>query len=248
MSNFEGKCAVVTGAASGIGRATAEAFVTEGARVAMVDRDAERLAEAAAAIGAAAAPFTADLSDRAVFEPLVRQITSVLGPIDILVNNAGVVSPTEIMESTIDTWDHVMAVNLFAPWRLGQLVGTHMVDRGQGGKIVNISSSSAFRAVFTRGPYGISKAAIVALTRQLAAALGPHDINVNAVAPGPTKTQMVEDPAILDEGVRSGPLANLLQRPSMPEDVASVVLFLCSEASRQMTGQVLHTSGGQVVN
>jgi NAD(P)-dependent dehydrogenase (short-subunit alcohol dehydrogenase family) len=248
---LSGRVALVTGAASGIGRATALALAGAGADVALVDRDREGVHDAAAECGALvrAEPFTVDLGDRDALAPLVDDIVAVFGTIDLLVNNAGIVSPTELLETTVETWDAVFAVNLFAPWRLIQLVGAVMVERGTRGKIVNVSSSSAFRAEFMRGPYGISKAGVAALTRAAAAELGRHDINVNAVAPGPTMTGIVEVATReeFDAVVTSGPFTNLLGRGSEPEEVASVILFLCTEASRQMTGQVLHTSVGQVV-
>jgi NAD(P)-dependent dehydrogenase (short-subunit alcohol dehydrogenase family) len=248
-SDLVDRVAVVTGAASGIGRAVAEDLSVNGARIVLVDRDAERLAEVAEQLRrrAAVATIDADLADRSELRSVVGAALGAFGRVDILVNNAGVASPTDLMATDDATWDRVFAVNLFAPWRLIQLVGAHMVERGGGGKIVNVSSSSGFRAFMTQGPYGVSKAALAALTRAAAAELGPFDVNVNAVAPGPTATAMIEDRNALETVVREGPLANLLQRHSEPRDIAQTVLFLCSDASRQITGQVLHTSAGQII-
>jgi NAD(P)-dependent dehydrogenase (short-subunit alcohol dehydrogenase family) len=129
-------------------------------------------------------------------------------------------------------------------------VARHMIERGGGGRIVNISSSSAFRARNSRIAYATSKAALVQLTRCAAAELGRHDINVNAVAPGITKTGMTRafggDEALL-RIASSGPLENLFHRVSEPADVAAAILFLCLPASRQITGQTIHTSAGAVV-
>ena len=129
-------------------------------------------------------------------------------------------------------------------------VARHMIDRGGGGRIVNLSSSSAFRARNSPIAYATSKAAIVQLTRSAAAELGRYDINVNAIAPGITATAMTQalgDFAALQRVASSGALENLFHRVSQPEDVAAAVLFLCLPGSRQVTGQTLHTSAGAVV-
>jgi NAD(P)-dependent dehydrogenase (short-subunit alcohol dehydrogenase family) len=125
-----------------------------------------------------------------------------------------------------------------------------MIDRGGGGRIVNLSSSSAFRARNSPMAYATSKAALVQLTRSAAAELGRYDINVNAIAPGITATGMTQgfgDGAALERIASAGPLENLFHRVSQPEDVAAAVLFLCIPASRQITGQTIHTSAGAVV-
>jgi NAD(P)-dependent dehydrogenase (short-subunit alcohol dehydrogenase family) len=129
-------------------------------------------------------------------------------------------------------------------------VARHMIDRGGGGRIVNLSSSSAFRARNSPMAYATSKAALVQLTRSAAAELGRYDINVNAIAPGITATGMTKgfgDAAALERVASAGPLENLFHRVSQPEDVAAAVLFLCIPASRQITGQTIHTSAGAVV-
>jgi len=125
-----------------------------------------------------------------------------------------------------------------------------MVARGTGGRIVNLSSSAAFRSKAAPALYAASKAAIAGLTRAAAADFGPYEVNVNAVAPGMTKTPMtagIGDDEAYTRVVSAGPLENLLHRPSLAEDVANVILFLCLPESRQITGQVIHTSAGQVV-
>lgn len=145
----------------------------------------------------------------------------------------------------------MLAVNLTAPFILIRAVAARMIDAGLSGSIVNISSSSAFRAVSSGGAYGVSKAGLAALTRGAAWELGPHGTNVNTVAPGVTRTGITEQAfgssGAMRAAVSAGPLANLLQRVSEPEDVANVVAFLCLPASRQITGQVIHTSAGAVV-
>ena len=182
-------------------------------------------------------------------EELVKTITADHGPCTVLVNNAGIVG-NPLMETTLSEWDRVLAVNATAPFLLIREVGRLMIAAG-GGSIVNISSSSAFRAAMSGGAYAASKAALGALTRAAAWELGPSNVNVNTVAPGVTRTPITAaafgDAEALDAAVRSGPLANLLQRVSEPQDVANVVAFLCLPASRQVTGQVIHTSAGAIV-
>jgi NAD(P)-dependent dehydrogenase (short-subunit alcohol dehydrogenase family) len=241
--------ALITGAASGIGRATALLFAKSGAKVALVDQDAEGLGRVAKEIGGAAKTYPTDLSDSAALAPLVQTVQSAFGRIDILVNCAGVsAAPHSAVDFTDDKFEFVIAINLRAPFILTREVGKHMIERGGGGRIVNISSSAAFRATGAPAIYAASKAGINALTRTAAADLGPHGINVNAVAPGLTRTGIVSGAApYLEQMVKDGPLANLMQRVAEPEDVAEVIQFLCLPASKQMTGQVVHTSAGLVV-
>jgi NAD(P)-dependent dehydrogenase (short-subunit alcohol dehydrogenase family) len=251
---LDGQIAAVTGAGSGIGRATVRALARSGAGVAVIDRDAggaERVAKEAEQAGAAAGAFVVDLVDRGAIGPLVGAVLEQFGRIDILVNSAGIsAAPHSALDFSDDTFDAVMNTNVRAPFLLTRAVGTHMVERGGGGRIVNLSSSAAFRATASPAVYAASKAAINGLTRAAAADLGPYDVNVNAVAPGMTKTPMtagIGDDEAYQQIVSSGPLENLLHRASEAEDVANVILFLCLPESRQITGQVLHTSAGTVL-
>jgi NAD(P)-dependent dehydrogenase (short-subunit alcohol dehydrogenase family) len=250
---LQDRVALVTGGASGIGRATAHALAAAGARIAVVDRDATGAEQAAEEIrqdGARAKAFAVDLADASAIDPAVEAVIAEFGRIDILVNAAGISTHVGIVESSEEIFDRIIAVNLKAPFLLTRAVGRHMIERGGGGRIINLSSSAGSRATAAPAAYAASKAAINGLTRSCAADLGPHDVNVNAVAPGMTKTPMttgIGDDEAYQRIVSSGPLANLLQRPSEAEDVANVVLFLCLPQSRQITGQVIHTSAGQVV-
>ncbi|MBW8827030.1 MAG: SDR family oxidoreductase [Acidobacteria bacterium] len=251
-STLAGTVSIVTGAASGIGRATALALAAEGAAVALVDRDGAALDTVAAVIGAQAHAITCDLADLAAVPGIVAQALERFGRVDHLVNCAGITGTAgTVLAVDLDSWDEVYAVNLKAPLLLMQHVANHMVARGGGGRIVNVSSSSAFRARLSQIAYGSSKAALVQLTRSAAAELGPHDINVNAVAPGLTKSAITarlgDDDALTALVTGDGTLANLLGRVSEPEDVAAVIVFLCAPASRQITGQTIHTSAGAVV-
>jgi NAD(P)-dependent dehydrogenase (short-subunit alcohol dehydrogenase family) len=251
---LDGKVAIVTGGASGIGRATAVALAAKGASVAILDRDAagsQATVEEIEGDGGVAAFFEVDFADASSVPRVVERVLDWSQRIDILVNSAGTSGPARLLDMTEAAWDFVLAVNLKAPVMLMKAVAQHMVDRGGGGRIVNLSSSAAFRAA---GPnathYAASKAALAAVTRTAAGELGPYDINVNAVAPGLTKTPMTKgigDDEAYERAASEGPLANLLGRASEASDVAAVIVFLCLPESRQITAQTIHTSAGLVV-
>ena len=247
---LSGQAAIVTGGASGIGRATVAALLNDGAAVAVLDRD-EAGAAASAGQGEQAFALPIDLADTAQIPGAVARVIERLGKIDALVNCAGVTGRFQsLLDMEEDNWDFVQTVNLKAAMLMMKHVAKHMIERGGGGRIVNISSSSAFRARQSPIAYASSKAALVQLTRSAAAELGPHNINVNAIAPGITATgmtQVIGDAAALEKVASSGPLENLFHRVSQPEDVAAAILFLCQPGSRQITGQTLHTSAGAVV-
>jgi NAD(P)-dependent dehydrogenase (short-subunit alcohol dehydrogenase family) len=246
---LEGKVALVTGAASGIGRSIALLLARQGAEMVLVDRDAAGLAETGKHTGGH--QIVADLADPAVVVRAGAEAVERPGGVDILVNAAGITgSGVSLLDTPLEVWNQVHAVNCTAPFLLTQAVGRGMVARGRGGRIVNITSSSAHRALQSKASYGSSKAALAQLTRIAAAELGPYDINVNAVAPGLTRTPIVARAFTPDElaaALTQGPLVNLLHRISEPEDIAEVVLFLCLPASRQITGQTVHVSAGAIV-
>ena len=252
---LEGRVAVVTGGASGIGRATALALAAEGVSVGVVDRDGERAARVVAEVagsgraGVRAEAFVADLTELDTLGAVPDLVLGSFGRVDILVNSAGISgAPHSVLEFSDAVFEEVMAVNLRAPFFLTRAFGAHMVERGGGGRIVNVSSSAAFRATSSPAIYAATKAGLNGLTRAAAADLGPHDVNVNAVAPGMTRTPMVApDDETFMRRFRSAALGNLLGRPSEAEDVANVILFLCLPESRQITGQVVNTSAGLVV-
>lgn len=254
MGTLDGAVSLVTGAASGIGRAATLACACAGASVVAVDRDADGLQAVAAELhhrGARALTVTVDLGDLEAVPEVVERAVRGMGRVDHLVNAAGVTGGGgTLLEPDLASWRQVYAVNLEAPLMLMHAFAHHVNERGGGGRIVNVSSSSAFRARRSALAYGSSKAALVQLTRSVAAELGPLGVNVNAVAPGLTRSAMT---ASIGEGALvalvsgDGPLGNLLQRVADPEDVAAVILFLCEPASRQVTGQTIHTSAGAVV-
>jgi NAD(P)-dependent dehydrogenase (short-subunit alcohol dehydrogenase family) len=254
-----GRTAIVTGGASGIGLAISRMLAAQGASVAILGRDAGAGAAAVdlvAELGSTGMFVPVDLADTDAIGPAVESVLERLGAIDILVNNAGVrgldapLGRSGLFEIDLENWEFVQAVNVRAPFLLTQAVGRHMIDRGEGGRIVNVTSSAAFMAANCSIHYAASKAALTSLTRTSAADLGPHGINVNAVAPALTRTEYrlrMGGDEVLQRSVSQGRMENLLHSVADPDDVAAVVLFLCLPASRQITGQTIHTSAGLIV-
>jgi NAD(P)-dependent dehydrogenase (short-subunit alcohol dehydrogenase family) len=249
---FTGQVAFVTGGASGIGRASAVALARHGAEVAILDRDSDGIRSVVGeieALGVRALGVHADLLDVESLPARTQDVLRALGRIDIFCNVAGIMGHRDFLKETPESWDRVQTINLKAPWRLLQVIAQHMIDRGGGGKIVTVSSSSAFRAAGVQPSYAASKAALVQLTKVVAKLLGPYDVNVNCVAPGVTRTPMSGRPLDSpdwDEKVSSGPVENFFHRVADADDVAAAIVWLCLPESKQITGQVIHTSAGAI--
>jgi NAD(P)-dependent dehydrogenase (short-subunit alcohol dehydrogenase family) len=248
-----GTVALITGGGSGIGAAAATRLAADGADVVIFDIDESAMTATVASIAAAggrARSRRVDVSDLDALAPALESVAAEVGEIGVLVSCAGITgqpAATSFFETGTATWDAVFRVNAQAPFVLMQLVGRRMIAAGIAGRIVNITSSGAFRARALPA-YSASKAALGQLTRVAAAELAPHGITVNNVAPGLTATKIVADiHPDLEGAVRQGPLANLTERVSEPEDVAAAIAFLCLPEARQIVAQTIHTSAGAVV-
>jgi 3-oxoacyl-[acyl-carrier protein] reductase len=245
---FEGKVALLTGAASGIGRACAVELARGGADIALVDVAAEtQLAQAENLLkgtGGRVLSFRADVAEHARAAQVVEETAARLGRLDILVNAAGVTSDAPLWEMTEEQWRRVLDVNLKGAFSYTQAAARHFRQR-RAGKVVNVASIEAMRGRFGLANYAASKAGLVALTRSTATELGRYGVNVNAVAPGFIRTPLIER---LPEKVREQALRDsVLGRMGEPEDVAHAVVFLCSERARYITGAVLTVDGGQLL-
>jgi NAD(P)-dependent dehydrogenase (short-subunit alcohol dehydrogenase family) len=240
---FAGRNVIVTGASSGIGRATAVAFAAEGARVLAVARRAHRLDELAEDASGNIEPAQVDVRDRAALRALIAGAAG-RGRIDVLVNNAGIAYMQPLLEVTDEGWDDTVETNLTAAFVASQEAARHMVAQG-GGSIVNVASIDAFVAESPFGAYCASKAGLVALTRSIAFELGHLGVRCNAVCPGLTVTEMTErdfSSSFTATYRRRIPL----RRFSSPEEQAEVILFLASEAASYVNGATIEVDGGQL--
>ncbi|WP_432283485.1 SDR family oxidoreductase [Aminobacter sp. BA135] len=246
---FAGKIAVVTGAGNGIGRAAAIAYAQEGADVAILDREAEALAETAELVRAhkvKALPLVGDMMDQEVVAESFVRIKRDLGPVDMLLNNIGQTARenySEFWQAKPETLQFVIGVSLMTTLTCTRQVVEDMRER-RSGKIVSISSDSAMNGDIGTVDYASAKAGVLGFTRALARELGPFKVNVNAVCPGPTNTRAMQ--RIPKDAYERAKNAIPLGELSEPEDIANAVIFLSSEKSRFITGQTLMVNGGRV--
>jgi len=245
---LEGRSAIVTGAASGLGRGIARALAGEGARVAILDLNEAGAAETVELIrhaGGAAVAHRTDVTRRADVESAVNDVLMRWGAVNVLVNNAGWDRPMPFLETDEAFWDRILALNLKAHFHLAQVVLPHMIGQG-GGKIVAIASDAGRVGSSGEAVYSAAKGGVIAFTKTLAREMARHRINVNCVCPGPSETPLFQSeftagkPGLADALKKAIPWGRL----GTPEDVAGAVVFLASDEADFITGQTLSVSGG----
>lgn len=245
MMKFEGKAAVVTGAAQGIGRSTAERLIADGANVVIADINAERLATTASEIGAH--PVQCDVSDVTQVNALIAEAAKTFGSLDIMVNNAGIAPILDWLDVTEEIYDRTMSVNLKGAFFGTQAAARQMIDQGKGGVIVNMSSINSGLANPSVATYAISKGGMNQVTSTAAVAFAPHGIRVVGVGPGTIMTEMVQGAFISDAGNKAILSRTPLGRYGEPSEIASVVSFLASDDASYITGETIYPDGGRRV-
>ena len=242
---FKEKSVIVTGGASGIGRAIAEQFAQEGATVIVADIDRESTqdtVEAISARGGRALPVNVDVSNPRSVQEMIDTTVDANGRLDVIVNSAAVPSVSKIIDISFETWNKVLNINLTGTFLCAQAAARCMVDAG-GGRIINLASVNGQRAITGRGAYTAAKGGVIMLTRIMAAELGPENITVNAIAPGPVDTPMVKEmhtASTREAWYRALPI----KRYAQPGEVANATLFLASSEAGYITGHILNVDGG----
>lgn len=240
---LEGKVAVISGAAAGIGYATAMVFLEEGASVAICDVNADMIKEAAAALTeyGEVKEYVIDIADKKAVTAMMQDVVTRFGHLDILVNNAGITKDAQFYKMTDEQFDAVVNVNLRGTYFMSKAAVPYMMEQ-RSGKIISCSSVSAINGNFGQSNYAATKAAIIGMTRVMGKELGKYGINVNAILPGSIMTDMYK---AVPEEVKQKKLASIpLRRYGDPEDVANVIAFLASPEAAYVTAQTLVVDGG----
>jgi len=246
--SLEGKACLVSGGSRGIGADVALALAEAGADIAILYRsrqeEADRIAGAVQALGRRACAIRQDVGETAALGATVDRVVDALGRLDILVNNAGIADLVPFSRVTEAVMERTLRVNVMGPFFLSQAAARHMLARGQGGRIINVTSTNGFVAEALLSPYNASKGAMEMVTKSLAIELGPHGITVNSVAPGLIETEIGMDfplkPQFWDYAREHIPLGRL----GKARDVGTAVVFLASEAGAYITGQHIIVDGG----
>jgi glucose 1-dehydrogenase len=242
---LEGRVALVTGAAQGIGLACAKAFAAEGARVVLADVNEERGREAATGLGAAF--VRCDVSRKAEVSAAVEKAVKEYGRLDVLVANAGIVHAADFLDLEEADFDRVLSVNLKGIFLAGQAAARQMVKQGGGGAIVNMSSVNAVMAIPNQVPYVVSKGGINQLTKVMALSLAKHRIRVNGIGPGTILTELARTAVLGNAEAERRILSRTpLGRMGEPEEIASVAVFLASDDASYLTGQTIYPDGGRL--
>jgi NAD(P)-dependent dehydrogenase (short-subunit alcohol dehydrogenase family) len=250
--HLEGKVALITGGSRGIGEAIAKAFGQSGAEVAIASRKLEGVTEAAErlrAIGVNAAPFTCHTGKADQIEALVKAVIARFGRIDVLVNNAAT-NPHfgPLMTADDGAFDKTFEVNTKGYFNMAKAVAGHLIDRGAPGSIINVASIMGLAAAPLQGIYGMTKAAVISMTRTFALELGPSRIRVNAIAPGLVETRfaavIVKNQDLIERENARTPLGRYAQ----PDEIAGAALYLASDAASYVTGHTLVVDGGRTIN
>ncbi len=251
MGRLEGKVAIVTGSARGIGREIALCYAKEGAAIVVNDvltKEMEATAEEIRGLGKKAIAVKADVSQKKEVQSLFEKTLEEYERIDILVNNAGIARHAPFLEITEEIWDRVLAVNLKGPFLCSQAVAPHMM-RQKYGKIINISSSAGIGSSnYGMAEYAPAKAGLIMLTKVCATELGPYGINVNAIAPGAIVTDItysVRRGEELEKWIELRKSQAVLRRLGTTQDMANLALFLASDESSFISGQVIASNGGR---
>ena len=247
---LEGKVALVTGAAQGIGLACALALAHEGARVVLADvngKSAQDACERLRSEGREAESVACDVSRKADVDRAVATAVGKFGRLDILVANAGIVHAAEFLDLAEADFDRVLAVNLKGVFLAGQAAARQMVKQGGRGAIVNMSSVNAVLAIPNQVPYVVSKGAINQLTKVMSIALAPHGIRVNAIGPGTILTELAKSAVLGNREAERKILSRTpMGRLGEPDEVARVAVFLASDEASYITGQTLYPDGGRL--